>query len=62
MTSMLEVASKHCFFEKKQQKTFAPLSRGCGNAVAHAHGRSKIKFFCTFLFTKISFSAPESHS
>jgi hypothetical protein len=59
---MLEAASKPCFFEKKQQKTFAPLSRGFGNAVAHAHGRSKTKFFCYFLFTKSSAYFPESLS
>jgi hypothetical protein len=59
---MLDVASKPCFFEKKQQKTFAPLSRGCGNAVAYAPGRKRIKFFCYFLFTKSSAFYFESFS
>jgi hypothetical protein len=36
------------FFEKKHQKTFAPLDR----AGETACGLKLIKFFCFFLFTK----------
>jgi hypothetical protein len=57
---MLEMASKHCFFEKKQ--FFAPTQRGCGAGVAHTHGQSKTKFFCYFLFTKSSAFPFESFS
>jgi len=42
------------FFEKKNQKTFAPLSRGCGYPEAKSHAGALIKFFCFFLFTKRS--------
>jgi hypothetical protein len=40
--------SKRFFFEKKNQKTFAPV--GCGNVVATAHRNQK--FFCYFFSKK----------
>jgi len=40
---------KKFFFEKKNQKTFAPL-----RAVFNQPGTKQIKFFCFFLFTKRS--------
>jgi hypothetical protein len=43
--------SKPFFFEKKNQKTFAPRSTCVTPAVATS---KKSKFFCFFLFTKRS--------
>jgi hypothetical protein len=40
-------ASKHFYFEKKKQKTFAPA--GCGNSRASAHGKQK---FFGYFFSK----------
>jgi len=40
-------ASKHFFFEKKKQKTFAPA--GCGNSRASARGKQK---FFGYFFSK----------
>jgi hypothetical protein len=42
------------FFEKKNQKTFTPLSRLCGADKANSQGGELTKFFCFFLFTKRS--------
>jgi hypothetical protein len=42
---------KKFFFEKKNQKTFAPL-----RAVVNQPGTKLVKFFCFFLFTKRSAS------
>jgi hypothetical protein len=41
--------SKNFFFEKKKQKTFAPLRACVAPAVAH---RTNEVFFASFLFTK----------
>jgi hypothetical protein len=42
--------NKEFFFEKKNQKTFAPRRQGRSKAT----GRKLLKFFCFFLFTKRS--------
>jgi len=41
--------SKACFFEKKQQKTFAPLRAGEKPAASHQKNQS---FFCCFFVHK----------
>jgi hypothetical protein len=42
--------NKEFFFEKKNQKTFAPRRQGRSKAT----GQKLLKFFCFFLFTKRS--------
>jgi hypothetical protein len=44
----LKRASKHCFFEKKQQKTFGSLGAGALNQ----HTLKGQKFFWFFFFKK----------
>jgi hypothetical protein len=45
---------KDCFFEKKQQKTFESLDRGCRDEGAHLSGisRSPIRKASCFFFSK----------
>jgi hypothetical protein len=45
-----QVKNKEFFFEKKNQKTFAPRRQGRSKA----NGQKLLKFFCFFLFTKRS--------